>query len=425
MPVALHLETESAIAPHKIGAAKIHVLGLTPLKTLLGPKWAHLSELVHKLFEKAIAQAQGPNDHFVELDELSYAVTFSNLSLEQTNLVCASIARQVCEHLFGSKIGEVSVRSIVAATTLPAGTEPAKLGALIERQLEQGGTETVVTQSVESGSNVPVAVVTPSRLTLQMPSIERIKKCHERFASYGLRIGFQPVWELRKGGANSLMLVALSGRSGDQVICPRAALNGTSNNEIVEAEIDLLDAACAYAKRVHDADKVCAIGTTISYESLCVFKSRIRYITALQKCKFSSSTPLLLKIEKVPEGAPDGRLAELIAMLSMGNIKLLVEFEKLQHLADNRSRLGASGFGGTLPAGITCTETAIVAERLVALAVSQKAFAFLNQIETASQSNIAYRANVRFGTGASFSPTILTGLEATPPFPLTLAECST
>ena len=112
-------------------------------------------------------------------------------------------------------------------------------------------------------------------------------------------------------------------------------------------------------------------------------------------------------------------------MLSMGNIRLLIEFETLQHVSNNRTRLGASGFGGTIPAGMTCTETAIVAERLVAMATSQKAFAFLNHIETASQANIAYTANIRFGTGASFSPNILTGLEATPAFPLTLAECST
>src|SRR5450755_4089843 len=420
MEIELHREREAPIAPDKIGAAKIHVLGLAPLKTLLGQKWTHLSELVHKLFEKAIACAQGPNDHFIELDELSYAVTFANLSPEQTNLVCASIARQVCEHLFGSKFGEVSVRSIVAAISMPEGSDAANIGAKIESQLEQGGIETVVTQSIESGSNVPISMVATNRLTPQLPSIERIKRCHEQFESYGLRIGFQPVWELRKGGANSLMLVPLSGRSADKAICPRAALNGASNDEVVEAELNLLDAASAYANRVQEVEKVCAIGTSISYESLCVFKSRIRYITALQKCTFSPRTPLLLKIEQVPEGAPDSRLSELIAMLSMGNIRLLIEFETLQHVSNNRTRLGASGFGGTIPAGMTCTETAIVAERLVAMATSQKAFAFLNQIETASQANIAYKANIRFGTGNSFSPNILTGLEATPPFPLTL-----
>src|ERR1051326_6186043 len=79
-----------------VPTAKLHVLGLSPLKDKLGPKWERLSDLVHKLFERAIAKAQRPGDHFVVLDELSYAVTFSNLSLDQADLVCATIAREVC-----------------------------------------------------------------------------------------------------------------------------------------------------------------------------------------------------------------------------------------------------------------------------------------------------------------------------------------
>ena len=42
-------------------AAKLHVLGLVPLKAKLGPKWDRLADLVHKLFEKAIERHDSPH----------------------------------------------------------------------------------------------------------------------------------------------------------------------------------------------------------------------------------------------------------------------------------------------------------------------------------------------------------------------------
>ena len=41
-------------------AAKLHVLNLAPIKERLGEKWPKLSGLVHKLFETALREAQGP-----------------------------------------------------------------------------------------------------------------------------------------------------------------------------------------------------------------------------------------------------------------------------------------------------------------------------------------------------------------------------
>jgi len=88
----------------KGSAAKLHVLGIAPLKRRLGPRWERLSALVHRLVEKAIRSAQSPNDHCIILDELSYAVTFGELSIAESSRICATIAREVCEHLFGDQI---------------------------------------------------------------------------------------------------------------------------------------------------------------------------------------------------------------------------------------------------------------------------------------------------------------------------------
>lgn len=70
----------------------------------MGPKWERLSALVHKLFETAIGRLQGPADQFFALDELSYIVTFRNLTAAESNLACVAIAKEVCAALYGDQI---------------------------------------------------------------------------------------------------------------------------------------------------------------------------------------------------------------------------------------------------------------------------------------------------------------------------------
>src|SRR4029078_3716969 len=94
----------------RIAAAKLHVLQLEPIKEKLGERWERLSELVHKLFERTLARAQGPRDHFVETGELSYIVTFHDLSPEEAGLACASVADAVCKLLFGDGGRDIAVR---------------------------------------------------------------------------------------------------------------------------------------------------------------------------------------------------------------------------------------------------------------------------------------------------------------------------
>ena len=95
------MKSAPASVQGQVPAAKLHVLQLEPIKAKLGPKWEKLSALVHTLFEKSLRRAQGPADHFLLVDEMSYVVTFHNLSLEEASLACASVAKEVCDLLFG------------------------------------------------------------------------------------------------------------------------------------------------------------------------------------------------------------------------------------------------------------------------------------------------------------------------------------
>lgn len=401
-----------------MSAAKLHVLGLAPIKRKLGDKWGRLSDLVHKLFEKAIANAQGPNDHFIVLDELSYVVTFGNLSLPQTKLMCASIARDVCEHLFGDKISEVSVRAIVAEVTAPFHASDMQVGADLEAALERDGIETIITHSAHPEAPPPAACVTESSAMPMASALEPISGAHALLAKKGLRLGFFPMWELKKGTSNSLFLTPFTG-NGVGALAWGARLLG-SEGHIVDIEIAQLGAAAAYAARIRNENKVCALGVGVSYGTLSCFRSRIRYMAALQKAVFSPSSPLLVRIEQIPEGAPQARIAEFAAMLVPKNVRVTLEFSSLASTRGIDIRLGVAAMGGTLPATTDPIIAQEMAERLVRKAADQKAFSFLEGIDSVERLAMAKQTNIRFGRGLALGPAHFSGLERVPAFPLTL-----
>jgi hypothetical protein len=405
-----------------IPAAKLHVLGLAPLKSKLGPKWERLSVLVHRLFEKAIASAQSASDHCIVLDELSYAVTFNNLTLTETSLICASIAREVCEHLFGDQIDEVSVRTIIAEIVAPRGIGATDIGAQIEAMVEGRGVETVITHSVESGSPRPVVSVAENQPKPARSPTGQIQAAHSRFAQYGLRLGLLPIWELRKGLSSCVFLTSYSSDAAGAIPSGKLSHCGATEGQVLDLEVDQLTAASAYAGRIHEENGVCAVGVGVSYNSLSGFRSRIRYITALQKARFFPKNPLLLKIEQIPDGAPDGRLAELIAMLSLPNIRVTVEFQSLTAIPEIGVRLGAVGMGGTISPGMDEIAATAAAHKLATRAATHKIFAFLDHLDTKERVAVASRCNVRFGMGAALSRQPFGEFERLPRFPLKFTD---
>lgn len=403
-------------------AGKVQVLGMAPLKERLGPKWNRLSDLVHKLFETAIRRVQGPSDHFIAVDELSYLVTFRDLSFEETNLACTAIAREACQMLFGDQIGEVTVRSLVAAILAPKGFDLNPSARAIDSVLEARGTETIVAQSVHTGSSGPVVFPSEKVRPAAATSFAEIERAHAALEALGVRLGLFPVWELRKASASSVFLVPFVDSGGQRVATGRRALEGLSDEKVTEIEISLLQAAFAYASRVHQEGRLCATGIGVSYATLSMFHSRIRFVTALQKKKTSPSSPLLLKIEQIPDGAPIARIAELVAMFRFPNVRVTVEFQHLNAMPDLDIRIGAAGLGGSLPATVDPEFAERMMTRLAHRVAGQKAFAFIDRLDTPRLLADAQANGIRFGTGAALSSRHLSGLEPLPTFPLLLTD---
>ena len=409
-------EGDGRRAAEEISAAKLHVLHLDPIKAKLGDKWERLSNLVHILFERTLYQTQGPRDHFLLVDELSYVVTFHDLSLEEAGLACASVARKVCELLFGSDIDDVAVRSLVGPVSAALLSGKLADAARIADVLERRGGEIIVTP--KSGDPGWRARSKP-RARAQWQPAGWIRKAHQLAGETGVKFGFFPVWDLKNRKSASFFCSAWSGAERNRVSI-RRALARSPESRVTGTEIALLNATAEYAHRVHAAGKVCSLGVGVSYETLSGFHSRIYYIGALKAIETIPTCPLLLRVERVLPGIPLGRLAEIIAMLNVPNVRVTVEFQSLRALPELDVRLGAAGLGASLKYLDGANPVAAV-QKLARRAAEQKSFAFLDDIDSSEMLDIAVQNGVRFGSGSAIERTYCySGEEQAPDLPLQL-----
>jgi len=388
----------TASANLAVSTAKLHILQLEPIREKLGDRWGRLSDLVHKLFEKTLKHAQGQGDHFIQSGELSYIVTFRELAPEEAGLVCAAVAREVCKLLFGDGVQDISVRSLVGVVPEPSVELPSGwLG--VSALLEWRGKETIIRPD-----DRPAQAATPTSWGVTRP----------RFLTQQ-DIALMPMWDLQSHKSSSVFLAprtSLTKRGANTV---RRFLGSAGEGEIIEAEIALLKAAANFARRVQEAQQVCAVGTSVSYRTLSSFNARIRYIGALKSVP--SATPFLLKIEKIPEGTPLSRLAELIAMLRAPHLRILAEFDGT--VPDLDVRLGAHGIGASLPDNCSLDKACEVLQSLRRRAMPQKKFAFVTGLASGALAQAASQHHVRFGLGCALGGGVqLADMNDVPQFPL-------
>src|SRR3954468_1587244 len=231
---------EGILAPsQKVAAAKLHVLHLEPIKAKLGSKWGKLSALVHTLFEKSLRRAQGPADHFLLVDEMSYVVTFRDLSLEEASVACAAVAQEVCDMLFGADVDDISIRALVGPVPAALLENAATKGAQITELLERIGGEFVVTPH-ENPEIVWETIETPTPVQT-VPAGEWNDRALLLAQQFGLKVGYFPVWELA-GRKSSTLFLSTFNRTGDVPISARLPLRAMEMPRIVNFESTLLQA---------------------------------------------------------------------------------------------------------------------------------------------------------------------------------------
>lgn len=387
-----------------IAAAKLHVLNLEPIKLRLGHKWPRLSDLVHALFEKALQQKQGPLDDFVGVGELAYVATFHGRTTEQAGEICASIAKEVCELLFGDGAGDISVRSLVGMVPASLARAPMQSREMADI-LELIGEESVITKVEEQD------VQFVSNIGLTLGKVAALPK------NKNFKTALFPIWDLQKRTSSFVALSPMSKAAARPTSYRRLDPEG-SEQEIANLELGILRNAGMYTLRVQKASKVCAVAAGVSWEGLCSTALRNRYIAVLREIPAALNCPLMVKIEDVPPGAQTVRLLEIVTTLGASGARVLVEFASDIRIPDLDRKLGAAGIGTTLPEGCSVEKGREIIGMLKRRVACQNAFSFIGGLENRGLLALAEESKIRFGMGAVLEGRRVGSLEVVPDFPL-------
>jgi hypothetical protein len=384
-----------------VAAAKLQVLQLDAIQQRLGLRWPLLSPLVHKLFERALLDVQGPGDHFLRQSELCYVATFRGMTADEAALAAAAVAQEVCDLLFNEDHERIAMRCLVGLSSGAISATASGMAA-IGLSLERSGVQSVIARS---------------------PGDDAMAAAHAFARRLRQTLLLSPAWDLQKCKSQWLLLgLKATAPDSPAVTGVRRALGPVA--DVAELEIALLRAACEYGVRLEQAGQMGAVTVGVSYESVQSLAGRTRYLKALRALTLPQSCPLMVKIDAIPAGAPLNRLAEIIAMLGVPGVRLLVKFEDARRLPHLDMRLGMAGLGGLLPQGCAPDEARLLAARLGARAQEQRAFGFLEGVETPKQADAVMASGIRFATGSGFGPgPRLGGLEALPHLPLDMPEC--
>jgi hypothetical protein len=292
-------------------------------------------------------------------------------------------------------------------------------GKHIAAHLELNGRE--ITVKSDPGRIPPrVTHVTPGADDIDWAPVDTIRKARASVLPLGLEIGLFPIWELGRGKSSCLYASPYSRGGTPKMGCTRQLLSSLPAR-IVDAEITILMTAHAYSHRLRQSGKVCALGAAVSFETLMSFHNRIRYITALKSLTIPAECPILLKIEDVPDGTPLGKVAEIIAMLAVPNVRFTVQYRSAQSAPKVDIRLGAAGMGIALPHHCDVALAAIFMKKLVSAFAEQRGFIFVEGLDTPELLAAAQSCGVRFGTGQALGRLWFSGEDQLPHFPLSLS----
>ncbi len=168
--------------------------------------------------------------------------------------------------------------------------------------------------------------------------------------------------------------------------------------------------ALTQADRLARSRAVAAIGTSVSFETLAWSRGRRLYQDALRGMDRSVQPLLVVKIEDVPVGTPQMRLAEIVATLRPFVRHVLLELSRTDLRPAGFGNIGVAGIVAELPKDATLADSARLAGSLVRTATVQRAFSCIAGVHDGGSLAIARAAGVRFACGRAVDSMALTSM---------------
>ncbi|MEI9991958.1 MAG: hypothetical protein WDM86_18205 [Rhizomicrobium sp.] len=230
----------------------------------------------------------------------------------------------------------------------------------------------------------------------------------------GLRLGFLPVYDLRRGTASTFLCTPTRGAPAEP-----ATLDGIDPRVRPSLDVAMLERCLLLTREIAARRLTAAAVAPVSFETLASPRGRRLYQSALRRAGAVENPFLVVKIEDVPPGTPAARLAEIVAMVRAHARRVFAQLPSAQARLIEGGRLGATGLFAKFPDESGPAAIAALAKSLIRSAEAQHAFAYAENVHDALALGLVRRAGVRLASGRALgggqvhaaAPDVLLSLE--------------
>jgi hypothetical protein len=247
------------------------------------------------------------------------------------------------------------------------------------------------------GITPPPRPPAPSPATGQVEADPLRRLSQSGLAGYeGLSTGFVPLINLKRGLA-SVFLCGPVRQQKDRQVFGDAAYAGIDARDRASLEEALLEYSLSFARAMTPTEQATAIATSVSFETLAGSRGRQLYQKALRAASVAANPFLVVKIDGIPAGTPQARLAEIVSVVRPFVRRVFLELPDWDLTILQRGGvLGVAGLMARMPAEAVRPPDRSSVTNLVRLAASQRAVACITGLANADQMGFAKQAGVHF-----------------------------
>lgn len=280
-------------------AGRINVIGLARIKEKFGARWERIAERADRIARNVIAKRLAPGDIYCAWEDDGYLLVFATLSTDEARLKCLVLADEIAKALLG--LGEPSdLRLKIAVARIDAELRLHDIQAIDEiapRAAAIG--EVAANGAVMSGAGAALQADPAQGERSGEPAEAEPRFC------------YRPVWDTARGAIATYRCIATMPAAQS---APPASLDGS------DTALIRLDRA-AQRRVLHDLDallrqdKRVLLMVPVHYETLASWPRRQDYVAQLEQLSAARQQLIVVEILRMPDGMPQGRMAELVAPL--------------------------------------------------------------------------------------------------------------
>lgn len=297
-----------------IARGAVNVLSVAAIRDHSPERWPRKHEQVHAFLERAFVRASSPDAFIAPLNEIEFVAVQPSRSRSAALGFSANVLRETLQFFLGAAV-HADMR-LFQVTDFVAGSlcvEPVDLAPWEDQQvgpdLGLGG---------GSGQDAEEYQAT-ARAALSTAVLHRSAQCW-RIGTLGearptVATGLAPVWNVRSRAIASFLIEAQAlelDADGEPICKPTATLPSVQAGEVA------LRALMAAEERLGGEAESQRVGLHVPLPlgALACSGPRYRILHALRDLPEPMRRYLLLELVDLPVGFPQGRMAELVAMLA-------------------------------------------------------------------------------------------------------------